>query len=742
MKRIFCLTGFSYFITLTLLFFISETWIPYIAGVFSLLFLIFILVSKFRSKKILPICILSCITAFSVYTVNFNFNIKPLEKLDNQDAIISGKIIDLPYKKYGTYFYILNVNKIDKQEVKKFKIRLSSSEPLEVDLYDEFNGKVHFHLPKNMPDFNYQAYYRSKSIYILAYTYNYSPYEVKPSENFDIYYYILKLKYKLLSIPRYLFNNSIANTINGMFLGEKHNIPEEVKENFDAVGIYHLLATSGIHISIISNFILWLLKKLKIPRILSSIITSGSIFLFLGLTGFSVSGMRAGIVTILYLTGIAILKKSDPLNSLGIAVWLISLFNPNSALDIGLWLSVLASLGIILLEYKISTWIKIKLNIKNTQDRFLNYIVSIFSVSLAVSIFSFSLVAWFYKKFSILFIISNILIIPLATVLLSSVLVLNILWILKSSYLILMPTSLVCGLTTNLITDLSAWLAKIPFTFFSLDYKFISLCSAFSLVLIGITLLFNNWKRLLKISFTLSTIIFMGGILSYTTFTHNLIRVTIVDCLDGIGIIISKNLRKAVIIYANEGFCESRLNKYLLTSPFNFLDYLNVNSSEAINSFDLNRFIKKYYPALTSLQYSFSNLTPNYSHTNLIYFKNNISTQLWKNVSVDNFEIGNSNFIKININNLSFIVCCNGGDISKLSEEKYKTCDILVAGKLPLNYKYLNTNCVILSMNQEDAEIVINKLDSEYEKVFSTAHMGNLYIDIDNLGNYKIRGSK
>ncbi len=741
MKRVFCLIGFSYFITLTLLFFIPEDMLIYVSGVLFILFGISVLVSKFRNEKVLPLCMMTCLVAFTMYTVNYNLNIKPLKELDNQDAVISGKIIDLPYKQHGKFYYILSINKIDNQEVKSFKIRLSTPEPLEIDLYDEFKGKIHFYLPQNVPDFNFQSYYRSKGIYILAYAYNYSHYEVEQSKGLDAYYYVLKLKYKMLSTSRYLFKDSIANTMNGMFLGEKHNIPEEVKEKFDSVGTYHLVATSGIHISIISNFILGLLKKLKVNRTLSSIIASASILLFVALTGFSVSGLRAGIVTIICLIGIAIFKKSDSLNSLGVAVLIISLINPDSSLDIGLWLSALSSLGIILLEDKISTWIKSKINIKNNSNKFLDYIISIISVSLAVSIFNFPLVAFFYKKISILFIVSNVLVIPLATLLLNSLLVLNTLCALKAPSIILMPTALACGTITKLITDVSAWLSKIHFTFFSLDYNYISLCISFSLILIGIALIFKNWKRLLRISVTFSAIIFLGGILSYNVFTRNLTRMAIVNCMDGVGIVISKNLHKAVILYTNEGFCESRVNTYLSTSPFYFLDYIIINLSESINSINLNRFIEKYHPKITALPDNLSNLTINNSSTQLINFKGNISSQLWGNVSINNFEIENSNFIEIKINDLNFLVCCNGGDVSKIPEEKYKNCNLVIVGKLPLNYKYLNTNCAVLSMNREDAEIIINKL-SDYEKIFSTSHMGNIYIDIDDLGNYKIRRSQ
>jgi len=454
--------------------------------------------------------------------------------------------------------------------------------------------------------------------------------------------------------------------------------------------------------------------------------------------------MRAGIVTVLYLIGSGIFRRSDPLNSLGAAVLIISLFNPDSSIDIGLWLSVTASLGIILLKNKINSWINKKLNIKNNQYKFLNYIISIFSVSLAVSIFNFILIGWFYKKTSLLFAISNVLIIPLVTLLLNCLLILDILWFLNVPQFLLMPMALTCGITTNLITSTAHLLSKLPFTFYSniKDYKFISLCSSFSLVLIGITLIFKNWKKLLRISSILSALIFLSGILSYTVFIDGFTRVTIVNSLDGIGIIISKNLHKAVIIYANEGFCESRLNTYLSTSPFYFLDYLNINSSAAISASDINEFTEKYHPKITVLPENLSELKIDSSFTNPIYFKGKLSSELYENVLIENFEIENNNFIKLKVNNVNFFICCSGGDISKLPDEKYKPCDILVASKLPLNYKYIDENNTVLSMSKENSEIVINKLNVNDKKVFSTSQLGNVYVDIDKSSNYIIRRSQ
>jgi len=90
------------------------------------------------------------------------------------------------------------------------------------------------------------------------------------------------------------------------------------------------------------------------------------------------------------------------------------------------------------------------------------------------------------------------------------------------------------------------------------------------------------------------------------------------------------------------------------------------------------------------------------------------------------------------IYDLKFLVSFSGGDVSKLPE-KYKNCDFFIAGKLPAGFKAIKTKNIIVSANKEDSEIILSKLFPSENSLFSTAHNGNVYIDMDYENKYKIR---
>jgi len=119
--------------------------------------------------------------------------------------------------------------------------------------------------------------------------------------------------------------------------------------------------------------------------------------------------------------------------------------------------------------YFLTNKAKKKLKIKNpNENKALSYFISIISVSVAVSISTFPLSAWYFRKTSLIYLISNLLLIPLATILLNSVLILQIFMLLRFPQLFVMPVALICGITTNIVIDIANLLAKVPFAMISL----------------------------------------------------------------------------------------------------------------------------------------------------------------------------------------------------------------------------------------------------------------------------------
>ena len=731
MKRFFCLLGFSYFISMFVSSYLPESFYPYISGGAFLVGVILIFTKKFKTVSV---SLITCSVAVLINFLNYKSNILPVQALDKKDFLVSGEVIDLPYKKNNTYHYDLKIKSLNGEEVKPFKTKVYSVSPLELNHLDTFVGHVWFHLPENSDSFDWIQYYKSKNVYILGSAISFLPYEVEPtSDNFSINKIIFDLRKRMLSIPRSVFSEKLANVMNGFFLGEKHNFPLDVKNNFDRIGIYHLIATSGIHISLLSSFLLFILERLRINKRISAILSSLLIILFMALTGFSPSVMRSGIMFIICSLGTVFFRKSDSLNNLGFSVLLICLSSPGAALDISLWMSVLASLGILTLREKIYYYLTSKIGEKS-KNKFLNYLLSSMSVSISVSIFSFPMAAWFYKKFSLLFVISNLIFIPLSTILLNSITIFQFLKLFSIPNMLTMPVGYVCGITTKLIIFISEILAKIPFAMISLNYGYVKLSISFIIILLSISLMLKNYTKALKLSLSVSVVILFSGFLSYLAFNYNVTRVAIINCYKGSAIVISRGFKQAAVVYYENSLEYSPFNEYTFRQSLFKKDYLAI-LSDAESSKNINEVISNYNPENILIPRS-SDLK---NRPNTFYFNNTFSSKLWSNIEIETIKSEDDHlFAMINILDTKFIICLDGGDAQKLPKN-YKECDFFIASCLPINYQEINTKNFIISAQNEASEIFEAKLANTNIKTFQASFGSNVYIDINENNKYLIR---
>lgn len=133
--------------------------------------------------------------------------------------------------------------------------------------------------------------------------------------------------------------------LEGILLGDKENLSEEIKENFSESNISHILAVSGMHvvyIALISNF---LFNKL-IGKHYSKLISSIVILMYMCMVNFTPSIVRAGITGIIALMANFVYRKNDTWEALSIALFAILINNPFAIRDIGLQLSFFATVGI------------------------------------------------------------------------------------------------------------------------------------------------------------------------------------------------------------------------------------------------------------------------------------------------------------------------------------------------------------------------------------------------------------
>ena len=162
----------------------------------------------------------------------------------------------------------------------------------------------------------------------------------------------LSLKFSRLRelLTRYTISLSDGDSgaiISALLLGERDYLPDQLRLDFKRIGISHILALSGMHLAILSLGMEKALLVLKVKK--KARVTTISLFVlfYMALTGFSVSVVRAGFMLIISSVLYLLNRTKDSLTSLSVAVLIICLINPYSIMDISLWLSALATFGII-----------------------------------------------------------------------------------------------------------------------------------------------------------------------------------------------------------------------------------------------------------------------------------------------------------------------------------------------------------------------------------------------------------
>lgn len=160
---------------------------------------------------------------------------------------------------------------------------------------------------------------------------------------------------------------------------------------------------------IVFFFFFILFRILRINYKFANLLASLSILIYTTLLPLRPSILRANIMILTFSFMEFLERKSIPLNTLGFAGFLSLLINPSWVSDHGFLLSYLATGGILFLYPSIFNFLK-------TKYEFLNkYIISPLIVSFSAQIFVFPYVLYFFKYFSLISIISNLILTPLLT---------------------------------------------------------------------------------------------------------------------------------------------------------------------------------------------------------------------------------------------------------------------------------------------------------------------------------------
>ena len=160
---------------------------------------------------------------------------------------------------------------------------------------------------------------------------------------------LYKVKRYLASVLDACLTQDDASVLKAMLLGEKGSLSAEMKSLYQDSGIIHILAISGLHISIIGMGLFRLFRKITVPLPVSAAAAVIVMLLYGGMTGMSASAFRAIVMFLLNLAAKVLRRTYDMLTAISTAGLLLLISQPLYLYHAGFLFSFSAVLGIALL---------------------------------------------------------------------------------------------------------------------------------------------------------------------------------------------------------------------------------------------------------------------------------------------------------------------------------------------------------------------------------------------------------
>ena len=303
---------------------------------------------------------------------------------------------------------------------------VSSLQSLKIGYQVIIKGKVRrFEAASNDGQFDVRKYYAGMGI---SYSMTNCAYEVMMKKPWPVRQGLFVIRKKLAHSLDALLSEEDSGVLKAMLLGDKSGMTEEIKGLYQRTGIAHIVAVSGLHISLWGMAICRLLKRLRIPLALANFISFLFVVLYGMMTGSQASAIRSVIMFSLYLLAPVVNRTYDMLTAMMLSAAVLLMFRPAYVFYSGFLLSFGAVSGISLFMPWLTELysqpaniddiiLKEKNNMQKISDQIIRFIRVSIMTSLCVSLFSLPIQLCFFYTFSVYSVFLNLLIAPFVSAL-------------------------------------------------------------------------------------------------------------------------------------------------------------------------------------------------------------------------------------------------------------------------------------------------------------------------------------
>jgi len=223
-------------------------------------------------------------------------------------------------------------------------------------------------------------------------------------------------------LKRYIQGNEELSIAEALLIGYKEDLDKDLVQAYSNTGVVHIIAISGLHLGLIYFMLTWILNRIpliKRSKHLKSFLLIASLWLFSLLTGGAASVLRSAVMFTTIVIGQSYFKKSSIYNSLCSSAFILLCYNPYFLWDVGFQLSYLAITGIVAIQQPIYRMLYIK-------NKWINKVWQMASVTIAAQLLTFPVCLYYFHQFPTVFLFSNLVAVPLSTLILFSEILLMI----------------------------------------------------------------------------------------------------------------------------------------------------------------------------------------------------------------------------------------------------------------------------------------------------------------------------
>lgn len=370
-------------------------------------------------------------------------------------------------------------------------------------------------------------------------------YDIEKINKYDVRMIPIKIREKINSALIGI-DKSGGGFISGLITGYTEDLEDNDKDNFDNLGISHILAISGFNLGIVYYFSTKLLKDFSAR--LRHVLVILLCFIYTLIGGFQPSIFRAFVMICIANAGKILNRPYDILHGITLSAFVMLIFNSYFIYNPGFILSFLATSGIILL----------KDDIRDSIPEKIQFIGDELSVALSAFISTFPMVIWYRGFVSVISIGVNILLNPLVAFITVLGFVASFIYILTGINLVLYPVVFLGVLFLRLIK----YMMHLNFQWFIEQPKPVFIVVYYALILMVFG--YFNIKRHRRVNYSLK--VFLAVLCIILLFYHGkLLKIHILNVGQGDSIFIETPERKCILIDTGPEFKDySALKEHVL----------------------------------------------------------------------------------------------------------------------------------------------------------------------------------